>query len=251
MYVCGVAAVVAVVTWRRLGARVHALGVTGLCTVGAFVTLSRSVWLASVVATFLALTATRGLRRWVVAAAALLLVVMIGALVVFPGLRARAAERGSDRVTIWDRENLDRAALNMIGARPLVGFGWSRFRAASREYFVQAGDRPLTAYGSPVHNVYLSYASELGLIGLTLWAMAVATAAFVAVRLRGPPSLAPWRVALCAVLTFIAILMSFVPPYAFQSFVLWFFLGVVWSVRSVDPVRTQRSVRPIPALRLE
>ena len=44
-----------------------------------------------------------------------------------PGCRTRSASATNDSATVWDRKNLARAAVNMVEARPLFGFGWSRF----------------------------------------------------------------------------------------------------------------------------
>ena len=116
-----------------------------------------------------------------------LVVVLLISLV--PGLAASIDERGNDKSSLWDRENLNAAALRMVEARPLLGFGWGRFTDVSPPYFWQAEDRPLTAVGAqscdslpagarqttdgsrpqctvPVHNAYLSNAAELGLIGV-------------------------------------------------------------------------------------
>ena len=80
-------------------------------------------------------------------------------------MHARESQKGP----IYDRLNLNRAAVNMLDARPLFGFGWNRFTAVGTDYFRQ-GDFPLTAgVGVGVHNAYLSHLAELGLVGTTLF----------------------------------------------------------------------------------
>ena len=67
-----------------------------------------------------------------------------GTIAVVPGLAQNVQTRESSQGPIWDRLNLSRAALNMAEARPLVGFGWDRFKAVGTDYFQQA-DFPFTA----------------------------------------------------------------------------------------------------------
>ena len=88
------------------------------------------------------------------------------AFVLIPGLSAKVQARASEQGPVWDRENLTVAALNMVSARPLLGFGWSRFQQESAPYFQQSPNYPLTATGIDVHNYFFTYAVELGLVGL-------------------------------------------------------------------------------------
>jgi O-antigen ligase len=111
--------------------------------------------------------ATRGLRRYLP-----LLIVTVAAavavsLALIPGLSETVSGRTDDQATIWDRQNLARAAVNMVEAKPLFGFGWSRFAHDSADYFQQSPDYPLIATSAGVHNTPLTYAVELGLIGMT------------------------------------------------------------------------------------
>ena len=64
----------------------------------------------------------------------------------------------------------------MVEAHPLVGVGWGRFQAESAHYFEQNPDFPLTATDEIIHNVFLTYAAETGLIGLGLWLLTLAWA---------------------------------------------------------------------------
>ncbi len=151
-----------------------------------------------------------------------------------PGLAASIDERGKQKDSLWDRENLNAAALRMVEARPLLGFGWGRFTDVSAPYFWQAPDRPLTAVGPqscdsvpasarqttdgsrpqctvPVHNAYLSNAAELGLIGVTLWIAAGVVAIGGAIVRRGPPWAVPWRIGLLAIAVMWGIVVLFTP----------------------------------------
>ena len=86
----------------------------------------------------------------------------------------------------------------MISARPLLGFGWDRFQSDSGPYFRQSLNYPLTATNIDIHNYFLSYAVELGLIGLLLWLTGLLMGGFGALATRAPPELEPWRMAFLA-----------------------------------------------------
>jgi O-antigen ligase len=227
MYACAVAGVIGVLHWRRPSARVTAAAVTLLCIAGTFFTLQRSVWLATVVATLITLLATRGLRRFVAPVLAAGVAVVLLALAVIPGLSSTVSERANDQGTVWGRQSANNAALNMIEARPLTGFGLDQFQEESGQYYELSNDYPLTR--TAVHNLFLSYAVDLGLPGIALWTLAFALAIGVALRLRAPPDLEPWRLGLLAVATFFLIVSQFVPPAVYPNLLIWTWAGVVWA----------------------
>jgi O-antigen ligase len=231
LYACAVACAIAVATWRTVLTRVLAGTVGLLCIVGAFLSLERSVWIGSVFGTCLAMLATRGLRRY------LALVLVAGAaaigtaLLVVPGLYDTVHTRVTERGILWDRKNLARAAVNMVQAKPLFGFGWSRFTADSADYFEQAFDYPLTATHAGVHNTPLTYAVDLGLVGMSLWLVGLMLGVGGALATRGPPDLLPWRVGLLAIASAYLVVMSSVPPTTWLNRSLWLFAGVVYAGR--------------------
>ena len=61
-------------------------------------------------------------------------------------------------------------AIKMFRDKPLAGHGFGQYTAAKRPYhFEETADLPLQeVLGYMQHNVFLSYATETGLIGLTL-----------------------------------------------------------------------------------
>jgi putative inorganic carbon (hco3(-)) transporter len=249
MFVCGVAAAIALATWRRPSARLIA-GLTLLvCVAGTLFTLERSVWLGVVVSTAVATIAIPRLRRLALPLAVTGALVVGGALLVVPGLAEQADRRANDRATIWDRQNLAVAAGNMIAARPVLGFGWSTFERSSLDYFRQSAGFPLepnlgfseTTQGSfSIHNVFLNYAATIGLLGTGLWLAGLAFALGGAFRAPRSPSLEPWRLGLVPVTVFYLIVSSFIPPLLFANLVLWFWIGVVWS----GYYRGRRPARP-------
>jgi len=244
MFDCGVAAAIALVSWRHPWARAFAATTAMLCAAGAFFTLERSVWLGAGAAVLVTLlVAATGRRRaapgiaataGLVAAAA---VIAGGALWFAPGLAHDATQRANDQGTVYDRRNLATAAENMIAARPLFGFGWSTFEHKSLDYFQQSPDYPLnpslayspTTQGTfSVHNEFLDYAVTLGLVGTTLWLLGLVLAVGGAFRARASRDLEHWRFALLPVVVFYLVIENAVPPALFPNLALWLWLGVVW-----------------------
>jgi O-antigen ligase len=230
LYVCALASCIAASQWRGK-ARIAAGLVAVLCFVGTLLTLERSVWTGVAVATVVTLISFARLRRVafpvIVASAAAVLL----ALVLIPGLSAKVSTRASDQGPVWDRENLTVAALNMVSARPLLGFGWSRFQATSGPYFRQSQNYPLTATNIDIHNYFLTYAVELGLVGLLIWLTGLLMGGFGALSTRAPPEFAPWRMAFLAVAVCFLLVANSVPPTVFQNEVFWLWAGVLWSGR--------------------
>jgi putative inorganic carbon (hco3(-)) transporter len=243
LYMCAITCGIAVATWRSGAGRAVALAIGVLCLVGAFLCLERSVWIGAILGTGVAMLATRGLRRYLPHLAATIAVAVIGALALIPGLSDSVSQRANEQGTIWDRQNLTRAAVNMIEAKPLFGFGWSRFSSESADYFQQSPHYPLTATSAGVHNTPLTYAVDLGLIGMTLWIAGVVCGVGGALASRGPPELHPWRVGLLALATAYLVVLNAVPPTAWPNRSLWLLAGVVASGTYLV------SSRPAPAAR--
>jgi putative inorganic carbon (hco3(-)) transporter len=230
LYACLVAAVIALVTWKGRWARAGAGAVAGLCSLGLVLSLTRSVWLGAVAASVIVLVAARETRRFAVPAVVAGALFVGSALALIPGLSARASSRADNQQTVWDRKNLNRAALNMIQAKPLFGFGWERFEADNPEHFRQADNYPLTRTNNvELHNVFLSNTTELGLVGTSLWALALLLGVGGAIAMRGPPELRPWRVGLAAIAICWVVIDNFVYPGAFAPLLLWVWAGVVWA----------------------
>jgi O-antigen ligase len=228
LYECAVAAAIAFVTWTGVRARWFAAATCVLCLLGTAFTLTRAIWLATLIATVATLATVPALRRMLVPAAAGLAVLVIGLLVLVPSFSQQAQSREAEKIPIWDRKNTNEAAWNMIAAQPLVGVGWNEFAEKSPPYFEQADDYPITGVGLDVHNVFLSHAVELGLIGALLWILAFVAAIGGAIRFRGPPELAPWRAGLIAITIHWIIVANFVPlSFAFPNMLIWLWAGIV------------------------
>lgn len=235
LYVCAVASAIAWWRWRERGRRnlsLLAAATVMLCLAGSFMCLERSVWLGAGVATVLASLAISSARRYVALVVVALAVAVGGSLAFIPGFATRVEQRKNDQATIWDRKNMNRAAVNMIEARPLLGFGWDEFLRHNTDYFQQASDYPLTNVSRlRIHSAVLTYGVELGLVGLTLWLATLVFGVGGALATRGPPDLAAWRIGLFAVAVCYMIITNFVPPYVFPNLSLWLWAGVCWSGR--------------------
>jgi len=227
LFTCAVACGIAVALWRDNRWRIFAAAVGVLCLVGTFLTLERSVWIGVVVGTTAATLASRDLRRYFVPLVVAVAIVGVSAVALLPGLASRVDSRANEQGTVWDRQNLARAAINMVEAKPLLGFGWDGFTAHSREFFEQSPDYPLTATHANVHNTPLTYAVDLGLIGLALWALALLIGVGTALTTRGPPDLLPWRIGLLGVAMAFVVVANAVPPTSWPNRSLWLLAGVV------------------------
>jgi O-antigen ligase len=218
--------------------------VVGLCALGILLTLTRTVWLGSAAGILAALALTPRLRHLLVptlvAGAALVLV----AFAVIPGLASSATDRAGNQQTIWDRQNLNRAAVGMLLDRPLVGQGWSRFPAVANDYFWQADGYPIgvSRAKTGAHNRPLAIASELGLIGITLWAAGMIAALWAAFTGAIPRDVQPWRVAFIA-LTVHFLVMIMVTP-AQHPFVL--LITLVWAAIAAGPNSLQPGTGRVP-----
>ncbi len=229
LYGSVVACGVALATWRdprwRRVAAVVGLG----CLFAIIFTLQRSVWLGAIIATLVAMGAAPRLRRWLPGTVVAGAIIVVGALIVVPGLRENATQRLNDQRTVWDRRNLNDAAEHMFLDRPLFGFGWGTFQQRSADHFQLSPDYPITNPTGMAHNVFLSNLAELGLVGTTLWALALALAIGGAILRRGPPELAPWRtglLALAIIWLVVALLTPLVQPL--PNHLLWLWAGLLW-----------------------
>jgi O-antigen ligase len=151
-----------------------------------------------------------------------------GALAALPALNQRVDARSTEQSSVWVRKNTSRAAVEMIQAKPVAGFGWQTFQTQSAPYFRQAATYPAIGVGQGVHNVFLGNAAELGIPGAVLWACGLVLAIGGALVRRAPPELEPWRIGLVALAVEWLIVANLTPlPWAFPTLVLWTWAGVV------------------------
>jgi O-antigen ligase len=240
-FACAVAAILALQRWHDRRGRALAMLAGASCLFVCFATLERGVWIGTVVATVVPALMTRTGRRWLVPGIGGAFVVIALALVVSSQLASNTASRANYNRSVWDRQNQTSAGLRMVAAKPLFGFGWDRYQEDSTNYFRLAGNHPLTgdvegirigeAHETlPLHNTYLAYAVELGLVGFGLWLLCLVSAVLSAIfRRRGSPDLRSWRLGLLALALFFAVI-SFVDPHEqpFPMVVLLIWAGIAY-----------------------
>jgi putative inorganic carbon (hco3(-)) transporter len=228
LFTCAAACVVAWRAWPRAHIRLALVAIGLLCSAGLLFTLTRQVWVASMAAVVLVAIAVRPFRRYLLPAA------VVGAagtallLATVPGLSAKASERRNQEGTVWDRLNLDHAAINAIEDRPLFGVGWDSWTKKNLDYFELNPNYPLTAVADgPVHNVFLAYGAQIGLIGLTLWVAGMLIGVGGTLMRRGPPEIQPWRAFLLGVFAFFVVVANFEFVQVFPNLIVWLLAGVV------------------------
>jgi O-antigen ligase len=235
LFFCATGAAVAVATWRRPILRLAAGLIAGLDLLGILFTLTRANWIAAPVAALAVGLIVPRLRRYVLPTAAAAAATLAVVLALLPGVAGKAEQRKNTQLSLWDRANTDQAALRMIGAHPLLGFGWDTFHENSASYFEQSDSYPITGVGLLVHNVFLSYGAELGLVGVTLWGIAFTLAIGGSILRRGPPELLAWRFGLIAIAINWIVVANFTPlTYALPNLLLWTWAGLVAARPKVD-----------------
>jgi O-antigen ligase len=190
-------------------------------------TVTRQVWLGAAAGIIVAMLADRRLRLRLPLVAAAGAIIVALSLAFVPGLSSSVSYRANSQGPVWDRLNSDAAALRMVEARPALGFGWGTFGQASPPYYRLAKTYPLTAV-SNAHNVPLSNAAELGLLGLALWMAVLIDALVIPALRRAPPSIEPYRLGLIAIATAWFVQSNFTPfDYAFDNYTVWLIAGAV------------------------
>lgn len=202
------------------------LAVIALCVLGIVLSLTRQVWAGAAAGSLIAALMSPRLRRYIPLATVVIAGFVVISLVVIPGLKAKVSNRASSQKPVWDRLNSDAAALRMVEQRPLLGFGWGTFPTKSSRFYHVARAYPLSSVPE-AHNVVLSNAAELGIVGVTLWLGGLAWAVIISLRRRGPPEIEPWKLALVAVVVAWFVQANFAPvSYAFDNYVPWLFAGI-------------------------
>lgn len=227
---CAIMSLVAASTWTPRWTRFSAGAVALVCAATVMFVLERSIWLGGTISILVIFLLFKEVRRLAAIVAIAVGVAVVAVLLLAPGLSESADARRLDQSSIWDRENTNAAALRMIEDRPLFGFGWHQFQAASSPYFQQDALRPLTGTDIVLHNVFLSNAVELGLIGATLWMVALAWTVACVLQTRGPPSHRAWKIGFIALAVEWFVVANFSPltgPFIYP--VLWTLAGIVLS----------------------
>jgi O-antigen ligase len=256
-FACGVAAAIAFMQWRGQRKRWLAGFALVVCAFATFATLERGVWIGAVVATVATACMTRTGRRLIVPGALVAILAVGAVLIGSSSLAGKASDRANSERGVWDRQNQIAAGLRMVEAKPLLGFGLERYRTDSLDYFRQAPDYPMTGRVGleliyvpetiqSLHNLYLSYVVELGLVGATLWFVTLLWGVGGALLSPGPESLRIWKLGLMAIAIFY-VLVTFVNPMQppFAVMILWTWAGV--ALGSGPEAFPRRWARPLAA----
>jgi putative inorganic carbon (hco3(-)) transporter len=228
MFDCMCAAAITLPYWEgRPKLRAAVIGVMILCLAGLVFTLTRQVWAGAAVGAAVAMLSNRRLRRLLPATAVVSVVAVVAALAFVPGLQQSINSRTNDQSSVWDRLNSDAAALRMVETRPALGFGWGQFGSDSAPYYRLAATYPLSTVNT-VHNMPLSNAAELGLVGAGLWLVILLMGIVAPTLGRAPPAVEPWRLALIAMAIAWFVQANLSPlDYAFDNYVIWLWAGIV------------------------
>ena len=219
-----------------------------LCAFAALLTLTRSIWIGTVLGFVLTCVTYRPLRRALPALMVVGVAATVTALVFVPGLRASTVERSASSLPVYDRQNTDVAALRLLRDFPLTGVGWVRFPQVSPDTVRQADDYPLTKVSLEVHNAFLARGAELGWPGLLLFAgVFVAGPVRIASRRASDSEGALWTIVLVGggACWFVAASLSPLAQ-ALPNQLLWLVAGVAAAVKvgSRSEATTQPAISP-------
>ena len=245
LYACIAASLIALREWRTRWVRLVACVGIAVCSFSLLLTFQRTIWIGVAVASLVVLLAARELRRYVIPILVTVAVVVGLAFLLIPSVRAHASLRAADVTTVQNREALDAAAIAMVEARPLFGFGWGRFLAVAPNYFKESDSYSINEVAkNPVHDVYGSIATELGLVGLALWLWVLFWGVGGAiVSRRVGPEMRPFQVALGAIfLLWLIAGISSPLESSFQSVIIWLWAAVIVGAEADSRARRRPGV---------
>lgn len=224
---CFFAAVLSAATSRRAWRAVSVLS-AGMALVGLLLTLTRSVWLGTVLGALLVVAVTPSLRRRFVLLAGGAAAVLGAVLLAVPGLSTLLMDRLTTSRSVFDRQNTNAAALRAVAEHPVNGIGWTKFLTEGVDWVRQADDYPITNVDIEVHNVVLSRAAELGLVGAALWVACVLAGPGLALLRRPEPGLEGWRLVFLGYAGVWGVCTMVSPvPYVLPNNVLWLLAGML------------------------
>lgn len=239
--------------WQLAQAAAIIAGIVGLG--GLLVTFSRSAWLGALVG----IVALLGLWRWRTARSAIhvihwqrvWLAFGVGAVLTLvfvityrPLVFARTGvgDESNELRSISDRALFTEYAIRMISQHPLEGLGIG-MNAWAAAQMIHDDPRQIDMQAQSVHNVPLLIWSELGLVGLLLWLVALGGAALIVWQCPNPDPLLLGFVAGVIVLLVIG-LFDFYTWGIFQYELLWWGLlgALLHAATSNRPIKAVTQV---------
>ena len=210
--------------WRAVSTAAAAISVLGV-----LLTLTRSVWLGTVLGVLVVAVMVPSLRRKIPVLGAGGAVTLGAALLALPGLGTMLVDRLTTERSVYDRQNTNAAALRVITEHPVDGIGWTNFLDQGVDWVRQADGYPVTNVDIEVHNVVLSRAAELGLVGAALWvACLLAGPGLAALRRPAEADLQAWRLVFIGYACVWAVCTMVSPvPYVLPNDLLWLLAGMV------------------------
>jgi O-antigen ligase len=230
-FACAGVALIAWSRWRSRWLRALIAFVVLLDAASILFCLTRQVWLGALVGAVAVMIITPWMRRWIVPFLAAGALIVVAALAVVPGFDQKFQQRTSplQEQSLWDRMNTNNAALRAIQDHPLFGMGWSTWTQKNIPYLQQASTYPLNASAVriPVHNAFLGYGAELGLIGALLFAVSLLWGVGWSMLKRPPPEVNAWRLVALAVFLCDFVVINFQPGLGFPSVIVWVLPAIV------------------------
>ncbi|MBK8437685.1 MAG: O-antigen ligase family protein [Austwickia sp.] len=185
-------------------------------------TMTRSVWLAAVLAVLGFVACRRTLLRWWWVAMVALVAAVLAAVVLAPELVASVMTRSTESSSVYDREATNAAALKIMAEQPLTGVGWRQFVDVGWDWVRQGDTSPMAHTHIEIHNVFLARAAELGIPAAITFVVALAVGPIGPLFRRRDGELAHWRAfAVAASAAWFAPAMLSPNPHPFPNFVLW------------------------------
>ncbi len=211
-----------------------------LTAVGVLLALTRSVWIGVGLAMVALFVLAPRIRRPIGLMATSAAAVLAGLLLLLPAFRALLGERLTAERSVFDRQNTNAAALRAIEENPVEGVGWARFLFEAVDWVRQADTYPVTNVEIEIHNVVLSRAAELGLVGAALWLGCVlAGPGIAALRIPSTTDLTGWRLVFVGYASVWAVCIMLSPvPYVLPNYLFWLLAGLVLSDYLVQPPLT-------------
>lgn len=183
--VMGLALFMAMTLWHRERGiwRLVATLAVPLSGLGVVLCLTRSTWLATIVAGLLLGWFVPSIRRRLPVIVGGLVALFAVVLLSVPAAADALNERFNMVSSVYDRQNTNAAGLRIVEEHPIFGIGWHKFIEVGTDWVRQADDYPVTNVVIEIHNVFLSRAAETGIPGSAMWLLAF---------LMGP-ALAVWK----------------------------------------------------------